>query len=151
MDQAATLVATGDIGYSTEAPASTKVAAGSYHSCAVTAAGGVRCWGANWAGQLGDGTTTGRPLPVAVKGVGGVGALTGVTAVTVGGDHSCALTAAGSVACWGGNVLDITGGYAQADPGPRPGGQQGGGDRRRRRTYLRPPHLRQGRLLGLER
>jgi alpha-tubulin suppressor-like RCC1 family protein len=103
MDQAATLSATVGIGYSTEAPAAGKVAAGYVHSCAVTAAGGVRCWGENGDGQLGDGTTTGRSLPVAVRGVGGAGTMTGVKAVAVGYYHSCALTSAGSVACWGDN------------------------------------------------
>jgi alpha-tubulin suppressor-like RCC1 family protein len=103
MDQAATLSATVGLGYSTEAPAAGKLAAGTTHSCAVTAAGGVRCWGENGDGQLGDGTTTGRSLPVAVTGVGGTGTLTGVKAVAVGDTHSCAVTAAGSVACWGSN------------------------------------------------
>jgi alpha-tubulin suppressor-like RCC1 family protein len=120
MDQAATLTATVGIGFSTEAPASAKVAAGYRHSCAVTAAGGVRCWGENGDGQLGDGTSADRSLPVAVKGVGGNGTLTGVTAVAVGDSHSCALTAAGAVACWGDNgrgQLGVdTGGADKASP-----------------------------------
>jgi alpha-tubulin suppressor-like RCC1 family protein len=103
MDQAATLSATVGIGYSTEAPASAKLGVGYSHSCAVTAAGGVRCWGENGFGQLGDGTTTDRSLPVAVRGVGGAGTMTGVKAVAVGDYHTCALTSAGSVACWGDN------------------------------------------------
>ena len=44
----------------------THVAAGYQHACAVVAGGGVWCWGANTVGQLGDGTTTSRNLPVRV-------------------------------------------------------------------------------------
>ena len=74
------------------------VAAASRHTCALTGAGAVVCWGHNDTGQLGDGTTTTRPTPVAVSGLGG-----GVVAVTAGYGHTCALTDAGAVWCWGQN------------------------------------------------
>ncbi len=75
------------------------MAAGADHTCALTAAGGVLCWGANAGGQLGDGTTTLRLAPVGVSGLG-----SGAVAIAAGGSHACAVTAAGSAYCWGGNT-----------------------------------------------
>jgi alpha-tubulin suppressor-like RCC1 family protein len=43
--------------------------AGGYHSCALRRDGSVVCWGQNNYGQLGDGTTTNRPAPRAVRGL----------------------------------------------------------------------------------
>ena len=45
-----------------------KVAAGSSHTCALTASGGVKCWGRNLNGQLGDGSTTERLIAIDVSG-----------------------------------------------------------------------------------
>lgn len=74
----------------------TKVFSGDNHSCALTPSGGVKCWGYNTYGQLGDGTTSARTTPVSV-----VGLSSGVADLAVGSSHTCALTSAGAVKCWG--------------------------------------------------
>jgi alpha-tubulin suppressor-like RCC1 family protein len=82
---------------------STSGAEGADITCALLASGTVDCWGSNSDGQLGQGTTTGKSLvPVPVDGVGGVGVLSGVTAITTAGQYACALLSwAGTVDCWG--------------------------------------------------
>jgi cysteine-rich repeat protein len=69
---------------------------GGEHSCALLDSGALRCWGANWTGQIGDGSVIYRPMPVDVMG-------SGVSAVTAGGEHTCALLDGGETYCWGGN------------------------------------------------
>jgi alpha-tubulin suppressor-like RCC1 family protein len=74
------------------------VSAGDRHTCAVTADGGVRCWGANDTGQLGDGTDAGRATPVPVAGL-----TSPIETVVAGEGHSCAVTAGHRAWCWGVN------------------------------------------------
>ncbi len=88
--------------------------AGTFHSCAVTDAGGARCWGSNSHGQLGDGTTANRSTPVSVTG------LTNAISLAGGESHTCALTSTPGVKCWGknssGQLGDGTGGGSRATP-----------------------------------
>jgi alpha-tubulin suppressor-like RCC1 family protein len=58
---------------------------------------GAAAWGYNSSGQLGNGSTTISHVPVAVSG------LSGVTAVSAGGEQSLALLSNGTVTAWGNN------------------------------------------------
>jgi alpha-tubulin suppressor-like RCC1 family protein len=74
--------------------------------CAVLTSGAVNCWGDNYDGALGNGSTTNSDAPVAVKGLGGTGTLTGVASLTSdawGNGGYCAVLSFGEVDCWGDN------------------------------------------------
>jgi alpha-tubulin suppressor-like RCC1 family protein len=80
------------------------LSAGALHVCAVTPAHGVKCWGYNEEGQLGDGTTTSTTAPVDV-----VGLTSGVACVAAGEVHTCALMTSGAVKCWGDAISNGSG------------------------------------------
>ena len=86
------------------------LAAGDFHACAVTAVGGVKCWGINESGQLGDGTTANSPTPVDV-----VGLSAGVQAIAAADSYTCAVTATGGVKCWGGVPAGATSSLTPVD------------------------------------
>lgn len=77
----------------------TQVVARNQHTCALTSAGAVLCWGRNNYGQLGDNTTTQRNVPTDVLGLS-----SGVTQISTTNQHTCALTIAGGFKCWGYNL-----------------------------------------------
>jgi len=83
----------------------TTLAAGYGHSCAIAQGGTVYCWGDNSDYQLGDDGNTASLTPVQVKGVGGVGTLSGMTLLAAGwsnGYFSCAVGGANNALyCWG--------------------------------------------------
>jgi alpha-tubulin suppressor-like RCC1 family protein len=77
------------------------IAAGTGQTCALTTSGGMKCWGHDWYGELGDGTSgvgNIHPQLVDVQGLP-----SGVIAIAMGRFHTCALTEAGTVWCWGRN------------------------------------------------
>ena len=89
-------VATGSFG-SGHSPS--YISAGYDHTCALLSDGGVRCWGSNNNGQLGDGTSTDRTSPPSSD----INLGSGYTAIGIssGGGHTCAMLDDGDMKCWG--------------------------------------------------
>src|SRR4051812_41319224 len=87
-----------------------KVSTGLMHACAVTRTGGVRCWGGNLSGQLGNDSMVDSLVPVDVMGLS-----SGVVAIAAGSQHTCAITQAGGVKCWGKNFTGELGDGSTTD------------------------------------
>ena len=64
----------------------------------------MKCWGNNSFGQLGNNATMVSHEPVDVLGLS-----SGVVAVALGFDHTCAVLTTGAVKCWGGNFYSQLG------------------------------------------
>jgi alpha-tubulin suppressor-like RCC1 family protein len=71
------------------------------YSCVLMANTGLKCWGRNTGGQLGNGqaTTSFAARPDDVAGLSG--ATGGVTSLLVGSGFACARLTSGAVKCWG--------------------------------------------------
>lgn len=96
-----------------------KMALGPYHTCASTAAGNTQCWGGNFYGQLGDGTTMSRSVPALV-----VGALTHEE-LSAGASFTCSVATNPAqqrgAYCWGtGNRGELGNGGFDMFPAPAP-------------------------------
>jgi alpha-tubulin suppressor-like RCC1 family protein len=83
-----------------------QVAGGYTHTCAVLTDNTVACWGENYLGELGYGTSafdqTKHPTPVVLG-------LMGVSQVTAGDYHTCVVLTNGTVDCWGDNYYGQSG------------------------------------------
>lgn len=88
----------------------TAVGVGGNWSCAILSGGSLKCWGQNFFGELGDGTTTQRLTPVNVSGLS-----SGVTQVAgSSGFHTCAVVS-GAAKCWGHNDVGQVGDSTNTD------------------------------------
>ena len=87
----------------------TGVSAGGKHTCALSTEGTARCWGLNYYGELGNGTTTNSLLPTTVSG------LADAASISTGNNHTCALSTAGIARCWGNNATVQLGNAETAD------------------------------------
>jgi alpha-tubulin suppressor-like RCC1 family protein/Ca2+-binding RTX toxin-like protein len=67
------------------------------HTCVLSDVGGASCWGANSNGQLGRGNAGGgQDTPAGVDNLA-----SGVTQISAGYSHTCALMQSGGAKCWG--------------------------------------------------
>jgi alpha-tubulin suppressor-like RCC1 family protein len=73
------------------------IGAGRLHTCALRFDGGLRCWGRNEFGQIGDGTVVDRATQRTVSGP------SNFVAMELGDEHSCGIRVDGTLSCWGAN------------------------------------------------
>lgn len=81
----------------------TDIAAGDWHACLIDRSNAAHCFGANFAGQLGNGTTVDSSAPVRVAGN------LRFREIATGGAHSCGRTMGGRIHCWGENRFGAVG------------------------------------------
>ncbi|MEK7705701.1 MAG: hypothetical protein AAB426_12135, partial [Myxococcota bacterium] len=105
------------------------VSLGARHTCALVGSGDVHCWGDNSSGKLGDGTIVDRVNPTMVCATGSTDAscvglasgFPGVVQISVGDEHSCAVTAGHDIKCWGSNYWSQLGlGHLDGDSDDHP-------------------------------
>lgn len=73
-----------------------EISVGLERSCAVLSTGALKCWGYNYYGPVGDGTTVDKLIPTNV-----IGLSSGVVKVSTGKTTTCALLDTGALKCWG--------------------------------------------------
>jgi alpha-tubulin suppressor-like RCC1 family protein len=73
----------------------TAVSTASAHTCALKMGGDLFCWGSNFSGQLGDGSTMNAPMPEMI--------LSQTTTMTAFAENTCSVANSGQVSCWGAN------------------------------------------------
>ncbi|MES2932446.1 MAG: Ig-like domain repeat protein [Pseudomonadota bacterium] len=88
-----------------------EIASGTAHTCAVSSTGGVKCWGDNQFGQVGEKGPAWKVLvPTEVRGLNG-----DITAIAAGSSHTCAVSALGDIQCWGSNPVGELGNNAHTN------------------------------------
>ncbi len=78
-----------------------ELVSGFFSTCVARGDGSMSCWGSNFFGELGDGTTTDSYTPVDVVGLSGVH---DGPSIATGKHHSCGVRSDGTVKCWGDNA-----------------------------------------------
>ena len=91
-----------------------QVEAGGRHTCALLIDGTVWCWGKGGNGELGNGSSSDSSTPVEVTGLPPAVQIA-IGGTLIGGNSSCALTAAGAVLCWGWNSAGQLGNGGTSD------------------------------------
>lgn len=71
-----------------------KISTGPANTCGITSTNKLKCWGSNFNGLLGDGTSSNRYTPTAID------AAADYSEISMGPDHSCGISA-GQLKCWG--------------------------------------------------
>ena len=87
------------------------IAAGYYHTCALTTTGQAYCWGQGSSGRLGNNSTTDSRIPVAVQMPAGVS----FQSIAASSLHTCALTTEGKAYCWGQGSIGQLGNNSTTD------------------------------------
>jgi hypothetical protein len=85
------------------------ISASGTHTCAIRHAG-LYCWGENFRGQLGDGTTEDSTNPILVSGAGD-----DVVEVIANTARTCTRHSTGAVSCWGANESGQNGDGTRVD------------------------------------
>jgi alpha-tubulin suppressor-like RCC1 family protein len=92
------------------------ISAGNEHTCATTSAGELECWGGNRLGEIQRGNPNAFfPDPVDVRSFHSSSLVGAVDLVAAGANETCAHSASGGVACWGGGSAFDSQVHASAD------------------------------------
>lgn len=87
-----------------------EIAVGGVHTCVLLQNGGVKCWGFNEHGELGNGTQNNSSVSVDV-----IGMTVDVSTISAGIYHTCGRLYNGEVKCWGENLFGQLGNGTQLE------------------------------------
>jgi alpha-tubulin suppressor-like RCC1 family protein len=92
-----------------------QISAAESHTCALLNDGTMKCWGENFDGELGDGSTSEKDVPTTVSSLSG-----SVSSMSTGESHTCAVLDTGALQCWGSNNWGELGDNNRPYPSPLP-------------------------------